>query len=661
MPTLVPYHNRDNKFFFHDNIKRNFECFKVSKTAKYAIVVLLLSIPGLLIDYRFSENLNLNRSLSIDLGNGKCEWSGAAKIDVNSDPYGTLFVSYPGSGMRLTWQMTEGASGVQVGDDFFYSGKTINGLVKTQYPHPEGIWSYGKAMDQVILLIRNPRWNIPSYHTLIYELEYAHDYVTAYDNVFTAFSTRAPMDNWLKWRDYRFEDELNLWTWQIDFWMENGTRFWDDLDFERAGQYPFSYFDEVKKPWPLDNHCRNDLDCVPKAIISYERLKHPDTGASELRKIVDLIRFKKEMKTILANETMECVWNETLEHAPQNRNEDRDASGLFAEDYKFTVKQMELILARLTVTKHKYTTGDWVLNPMARDLVVNFHAYIRDVASELASMYVDPPPTRAPVADMYEYRKSQVEWYNSIGKGNKYAKDIVQQMAAYWPTVEDLYNGTEPDAIYCNDNSTSPDLTLSEQEWVDGHNIRRTSFYELHGMGPADLEWSADLASSAQNYAQQLLNETGCWIQHGLNADVYGTQNLASNNDANSASPSEVLEVWYENEIDLDRMELVGKKFHASQILFRSTRYLGCAQASKEDPDAPGGMCHFHVCRYTGPGNCFLETFIDVYPNFVSLMPENCMEDNPNNYWLCSVLSEHASVICQEPPHLPMSPTDKCI
>jgi len=244
MPTLlVPYH-RDKKFFSRDNIKSDFECFKVSKTAKYAIVVLLLSIPGLLIDYLFSENLS--RSLSIDLGNGKCEWSGADKIDVNSNPYGTLFVSYPGSGMRLTWQMTEGASGVQVGDDFFYSGKTINGMVKTQYPHPEGIWSYGKAMDQVILLIRNPRWNIPSYHTLIYELDYAHDYVTAYDNVFTAFSTRAPMDNWIKWRDYRFEDELNLWTWQIDFWMENGTRFWDDLDFERAGQYPFSYFDEVK-------------------------------------------------------------------------------------------------------------------------------------------------------------------------------------------------------------------------------------------------------------------------------------------------------------------------------------------------------------------------------------------------------------------------------
>jgi len=653
MSTLIPYYNEAKR----KTIKYQ-ECFKISKKSKYAIGVVLLSLPGLLIDYKFSTTVS--RSLSIDLGNGKCEWKSAEEMDVNSDPYGTLFVSYPGAGMRFTWQMTEGASGIQVGDDFFYSGKTINGIVKTQYPHPEGVWSYGQAMDQVVLLIRNPRWNIPSYHNLIYELDYAHDYVTAYDNVFSAFSTRAPMENWIKWRDYRFEDELNLWAWQIDFWMENGTQFWDDLDFERAGQYPFTYNDEFKKPWKLDEHCRNDLDCVPKAVISYESLKDPATGPGELRKIANLLRFKKRMNPTLPDEAIDCVWNETMHHAPENRNEDRDLKGFFAEDYKFTIKQMEGILAKLTLMKYVYSTGDWTLNPMARDLVTNFHTYINNVTGELAEMYSDPPATAAPVVDIVAHRKEQVEWYNSIGKGNKYAKDIVQQMAAYWPTVKDLYNGTEPDPIGCDTNSTSEDLTPTEQEWLDQHNKRRTVFYDIHGLGPVDLEWSADLASSAQNYANQLLNESGCWLQNRLNADQYGSQNLALNTEAHASSPSEVLAAWHDEEIDLVNMNLVGKKFHASMVLFRSSRYLGCGQASKQDPDQPGEMCHFHVCRYTGPGNCFLETLVDVYPNFVDLMPENCMVNNPNNYWLCSVISDHAAAICQESPHLPMYPADKC-
>jgi len=170
----------------------------VSKRALHLYAVLALSAIGLFIDFTLSKrSMKSMRRLSHDYGAGNCEWTGAEKIDLAKNPYGTLFASYPGAGMRLTWQMTEGASGIQVGDDFFYSGR-IGGIVKTQYPHPEGIWSYGKNMDQVILLIRNPRWNIPSYHTLLFELEYAHDYVVAYDNVFTAFTRRAPMDNWMK-------------------------------------------------------------------------------------------------------------------------------------------------------------------------------------------------------------------------------------------------------------------------------------------------------------------------------------------------------------------------------------------------------------------------------------------------------------------------------
>ena len=68
-------------------------------------------------------------------------------------------------------------------------------------------------MDQVLLLIRNPRWALPSYHSLIYEIHYAHDWETAYKYLHQTFVARAPLENWIKWRDYRFEDEINLWCW----------------------------------------------------------------------------------------------------------------------------------------------------------------------------------------------------------------------------------------------------------------------------------------------------------------------------------------------------------------------------------------------------------------------------------------------------------------
>eukprot|EP00546_Thalassionema_frauenfeldii_P014024 CAMPEP_0178929746 /NCGR_PEP_ID=MMETSP0786-20121207/20805_1 /TAXON_ID=186022 /ORGANISM="Thalassionema frauenfeldii, Strain CCMP 1798" /LENGTH=154 /DNA_ID=CAMNT_0020606105 /DNA_START=73 /DNA_END=534 /DNA_ORIENTATION=+ len=85
------------------------------------------------------------RKISIDLGNGNCEWTQAEALGEDSEPYGTLFASYPASGMRIAWQQTEGITGIAVGDDFHLGGTSAYdkvGLIKTQYPHLEGIWTY---------------------------------------------------------------------------------------------------------------------------------------------------------------------------------------------------------------------------------------------------------------------------------------------------------------------------------------------------------------------------------------------------------------------------------------------------------------------------------------------------------------------------------------
>ena len=96
-------------------MRYEFETTKmVSKKAIHASAVVVLAFVGILIDCHLSKE-TVRRALSHDFGGGDCEWTGAEKIDLAKNPYGTLFASYPGAGMRLTWQMTEGASGIQVG------------------------------------------------------------------------------------------------------------------------------------------------------------------------------------------------------------------------------------------------------------------------------------------------------------------------------------------------------------------------------------------------------------------------------------------------------------------------------------------------------------------------------------------------------------------
>ncbi len=49
--------------------------------------------------------------------------------------------------------------------------------VKTSWPHHEGNWNWGSQMDQVLLLVRNPRWAIPSYQYVIYTMFHTCSYV----------------------------------------------------------------------------------------------------------------------------------------------------------------------------------------------------------------------------------------------------------------------------------------------------------------------------------------------------------------------------------------------------------------------------------------------------------------------------------------------------
>lgn len=411
--------------------------FFQNKNNVMIFVIKLFTVASIVVNFQIRGRITGDRRLSIPLPDGNCLWTDSEPLDMSIiDPYGTLLASYPASGMRVTWQQTEGATGIKVSDDFFQLAYPKTGIVKTQYPHYEGIWSYGTNMNQVIYVIRNPRWAMPSYLTILSELNYAHTWELAYDYLPEVFTKRAPMGDWINWRDYRFNEEIRLWGMHIDFYMEDGAQYWIPYDFERNGQWPFLFYNESDKPFPQDYHCANDIDsCIPVAIIGYERIRDPEHGPGELHKIANALRGKHGM-TVLPPENIECIWHDTWVETLAPYNDARDRNGLPRTAYNFTLEQMYTIEDKLVEYETKYSSEEWVNNTLAQDLVWNFQLYLVEVREEISQMEANPPPTGAPDAGRHD---ELVAWYNSKGKGNRYDKGKVQNMGI-WDLVKHFYD-----------------------------------------------------------------------------------------------------------------------------------------------------------------------------------------------------------------------------
>ena len=105
------------------------------------------------------RNRTSNRNLSINKGGGDCEWTGPSLDIEGKDYYKTLFVGYPSRDKRITWAQAEALMGLPTKDDraFEAYGYSNHPFIKTNYPHPAGIWSWGNAADSVILVVQYMR------------------------------------------------------------------------------------------------------------------------------------------------------------------------------------------------------------------------------------------------------------------------------------------------------------------------------------------------------------------------------------------------------------------------------------------------------------------------------------------------------------------------
>jgi hypothetical protein len=136
--------------------------------------------------------------------------------------------------------------------------------------------------------------------------------------------------------------------------------------------------------------------------------------------------------------------------------------------------------------------------------------------------------------------------------------------------------------------------------WLQAHNKRRKSWHTSYGVSYVPLQWSTILEKESQDWAEHLLSTCGGPVVHD-GRTPYG-ENLASNfgsgRDGEARSPEELLIRWVDREANKDPPN----NLHLSQVLWRSSQYVGCGMASRKY--GSGGMCHTQVCRYARPGNC---------------------------------------------------------
>ena len=72
-------------------------------------------------------------------------------------------------------------------------------------------------------MLRHPADAIRSYRDVRYELAYSSDWAESHARKEYTYSYEGPMEHFYWWKqDGGFIQEMKLWSWFIDFWMENG-------------------------------------------------------------------------------------------------------------------------------------------------------------------------------------------------------------------------------------------------------------------------------------------------------------------------------------------------------------------------------------------------------------------------------------------------------
>jgi hypothetical protein len=152
------------------------------------------------------------------------------------------------------------------------------------------------------------------------------------------------------------------------------------------------------------------------------------------------------------------------------------------------------------------------------------------------------------------------------------------------------------------DSQLPSQMSQREVQYLDCHNWRRKKYHEQYGASYVGLKYDLSLASDAKSYANELLNACevdGILHEEGIEQGENLAKNMGEPNGYGQLYPVEnVCRRWFEREETWS----FPANAHFTQGLWRSTRYVGCAESTKTMSN--GGTCHVQVCRFARAGNC---------------------------------------------------------
>lgn len=156
-------------------------------------------------------------------------------------------------------------------------------------------------------------------------------------------------------------------------------------------------------------------------------------------------------------------------------------------------------------------------------------------------------------------------------------------------------------------------MTQREQEYLEAHNVRRMRYHGEWDKPYVPLKWSLKLKERSQAYADISVQECkeGIHAHHGESQEygenITGNKGTTGGSWARYKSPDGYLTQFVEREDDWEWP----RNSHESMAMWRSTQYVGCADASITwiNDKLKSQTCHRVVCRYAKPGNCLTSNF----------------------------------------------------
>ncbi len=224
-------------------------------------------------------------------------------------------------------------------------------------------------MDQVILLLRNPRWAIPSYHNMRFELNYAADWTSSYIRIPFTYTTRPAIAQWELWRDSHFDIEIDRWAAFYKFYLQGGL---------------------IESTNTTHSNClNNDIDCHPKAVVNFEHF-YSRNPSSEYSKITSVLDNSTNVE-IIAAKARACVLDAVF-NRPELHQKNRLSSGIVPPMYKLTLAQHDRLLNRTIEVRNKFSEDQFLDDPIAQDFVTILDEYHLDNIAEHtmeASIFLD--------------------------------------------------------------------------------------------------------------------------------------------------------------------------------------------------------------------------------------------------------------------------------